>query len=184
MGIPNITFIHSDPAELEFDAPFDAAVGRYVLMFQPDPAAMVQAVARHVRPGGIVAFHEPDWSGARSWPACPLYDQCCEYFRLLLQRANTRENMGIELTQTFVRGGLKAPSYEIGELVGGGATAADAVQLVSDLAISLLPEMERHAVVEPGQFETDRLYERMLGEIVERNATVVCRSEMVGWTRV
>jgi hypothetical protein len=33
---------------------------RYVLQFQPDPVAAVRELARHLQPGGMVAFHEVD----------------------------------------------------------------------------------------------------------------------------
>jgi ubiquinone/menaquinone biosynthesis C-methylase UbiE len=37
-GKRNISFRHGDLDRLELGEPFDAAVGRYVLMFNPDPA--------------------------------------------------------------------------------------------------------------------------------------------------
>ena len=49
----NISFRHGDLDRLEFSETFDAAVGRYVLMFNRDPAAMLKSVARFVRPGSV-----------------------------------------------------------------------------------------------------------------------------------
>ncbi len=40
------------------EAPFDLVIGRYVLMYQSEPAALLRAEARLVKPGGSVAFHE------------------------------------------------------------------------------------------------------------------------------
>src|SRR5262245_42152261 len=51
-GLANVRFVEGDPAVLAFDAPFDAIAGRYVLMFQPDPAAMLRGLARQLKPGG------------------------------------------------------------------------------------------------------------------------------------
>jgi ubiquinone/menaquinone biosynthesis C-methylase UbiE len=53
---------------------FDAVVGRYILVHQADPAAYLKAAARNVRPGGVIAFHELDFTQAppplrRCWPA-------------------------------------------------------------------------------------------------------------------
>jgi ubiquinone/menaquinone biosynthesis C-methylase UbiE len=36
---------------------FDALVGRYVLLYQPDPSSIIRSLLRSVKPGGIV-FHE------------------------------------------------------------------------------------------------------------------------------
>ena len=38
--------------------PFDFAFGRYVLMHQDDPAAMIRAAAAILKPGGTIAVHE------------------------------------------------------------------------------------------------------------------------------
>lgn len=60
-----MTFREGGPTVLAFDQSFDAIVGRYVLMFNPDPVAMLKGIARLVKPGGTIVFHEADWSGAR-----------------------------------------------------------------------------------------------------------------------
>src|SRR5262245_3257113 len=63
-----VSFREGDPTELTFERPFDAVVGRYVLMFQPDPAAMLRKIRRHLRPGGVIAFHESHLTSAHSVP--------------------------------------------------------------------------------------------------------------------
>src|SRR5262245_4019214 len=77
--LTHVSFREGDPAELSFDEPFDAVVGRYVLLFQTDRAHMLRRLTRHLRPGGIIAFHEPDWSVIRSSPPVPTYDRCCRW---------------------------------------------------------------------------------------------------------
>jgi ubiquinone/menaquinone biosynthesis C-methylase UbiE len=72
-GDANVAFEEGDPAELAFSAPFDAVVGRYVLQFQREPAQMLCRLVDHLRPGGIVAFHEIDWTGHRSVPPVAIW---------------------------------------------------------------------------------------------------------------
>src|ERR1700674_2891461 len=36
-GLPNVSFSEVDPARMSFDQPFDAVVGRSVLLFQAEP---------------------------------------------------------------------------------------------------------------------------------------------------
>ena len=56
-GLRNVSFRAGDPTEIAFDRPFDAVVGRYVLLFQADPAGMVRAlIKQHLRPGGLIVF--------------------------------------------------------------------------------------------------------------------------------
>jgi ubiquinone/menaquinone biosynthesis C-methylase UbiE len=40
------------------DQVFDAIIGRPILTYLPDPAAMLRRLATHLRPGGIMAFQE------------------------------------------------------------------------------------------------------------------------------
>src|SRR5438067_5905285 len=61
LSLRNVSFREGDPTSMTFEKAFDAVIGRYVLMFQPDPTMMLRGVAAHVRPGGVVVFHEPDW---------------------------------------------------------------------------------------------------------------------------
>jgi ubiquinone/menaquinone biosynthesis C-methylase UbiE len=56
-GLHNVSFREGDPTEIAFDRAFDAVVGRYVLLFQADPAGMLRALMkRHLRPGGLIVF--------------------------------------------------------------------------------------------------------------------------------
>src|ERR1700741_671844 len=81
-GLANVRFLEGDPAMMTFAEPFDALVGRYILLFQPEPAPWLATLTRHVKPGGIVVLHEPDLTFASSLPSVPAYDRCC---RLMLE---------------------------------------------------------------------------------------------------
>jgi ubiquinone/menaquinone biosynthesis C-methylase UbiE len=55
-SLDHVSFHVGDLATMDFDQPFDAVVGRYVVMFAPDPAAMLRRLVRHLRPSGLIAF--------------------------------------------------------------------------------------------------------------------------------
>jgi 2-polyprenyl-3-methyl-5-hydroxy-6-metoxy-1,4-benzoquinol methylase len=57
-GHDNIEFREGSAEAFNTRVPFDFAVGRYVLVHQPDPASFIRAIAKNVRPGGVVAFHD------------------------------------------------------------------------------------------------------------------------------
>jgi ubiquinone/menaquinone biosynthesis C-methylase UbiE len=103
--VQNVTFREGSPGELSFDRPFDAVVGRYVLQFQKDPAAMLRKLATHVRPGGLIVFHEIDCGGLGSFPPAPLYDRCCRWGLETLRLHDTETRMGMKLHPTFVAAG-------------------------------------------------------------------------------
>jgi SAM-dependent methyltransferase len=181
LGLPNVTFELGDPAELRFDEPFDAVIGRYVLMFQPDPAGMLRSLLQLLKPGGIAAFHEPDWEGALSLPACPTYDRCCQWLRQTVVRSGARDRMGAELPRLFRQAGLPTPELHAGALLGAGEHAEAPLRLLADLVARLIPEFERYGVATAGEVGAEGLYERMLVEAAERAATIVCRTEIVAF---
>jgi SAM-dependent methyltransferase len=183
-GLKNVSFRDGDPAETEVRSRFDAAVGRYVLMFQPDAAAMLRGVARHVRPGGVVVFHEPDWSGARSHPEAPAFDAACRWIAEVVERSGASSRMGMSLHATFLAAGLPAPTMHLEGQIEGAVASLEAVRLTSDLVISLLPEMERLGVTTAAEVDPDTLEERMIREIVARRGVVTGRSEIGAWARI
>jgi ubiquinone/menaquinone biosynthesis C-methylase UbiE len=60
---------------MHFDRPFDAIIGRFVLMYQDDPETNLRNMMRYLREGGVVAFQELDSTACRSWPAVPIFDE-------------------------------------------------------------------------------------------------------------
>src|SRR6266705_6426802 len=55
-GLPNVTFTQSDVSQIASTRLFDAVVGRFILMYLPDPVAVLRFLSRLVRPGGVFAF--------------------------------------------------------------------------------------------------------------------------------
>ena len=179
----NVSFREGDPARMPFERGFDAVVGRYVLQFQPDPVAMLRALTRHLHPGGIVAFHELDWDGVRSFPPSPTYDQCCRWIVETLRMLGAETRMGLKLHSTFVAAGLPAPSMRLGAVVGGGVNSTDSLRLVTDLMETLLSDMGRLGVATAADIDIETLSERISREVISRNSVIVGRSEIGAWTR-
>src|SRR6266550_3948449 len=61
-GLHNVSFTQADVSQVQSSKPFDAAVGRLILMFVPDPVSVLSSLVRLMRPGGIIAFQEPSWA--------------------------------------------------------------------------------------------------------------------------
>ncbi len=68
-GLRNVTFLETAANEIVIDQPFDAAVGRYILMFLPDPVSVLRSVSRLVRPGGCLP--SKNHHGYRCLPLVP-----------------------------------------------------------------------------------------------------------------
>ena len=77
IGFDNIEFQAGDARELIFEEKFDAIVGRFVLMYMSDPTAALVQLITHLKPKGIVAFQEPEYTlyPAFNHPDTPLINQ-------------------------------------------------------------------------------------------------------------
>jgi SAM-dependent methyltransferase len=74
-GLPQVRFVEGDLQDPVPGGPFDAIVERLVLMWIPDPAALLRQQATTLRPGGLVVPIEVDVSTIRSLPETPLATQ-------------------------------------------------------------------------------------------------------------
>lgn len=179
-GRRNVSFMRGDPADASFDARFDAVVGRYVLMFQSDPAAMLRACARHCRSGGIVAFHEVDYSGCRSVPALAAYDDCCRWVVAALA-TNSDTAMALKIPAAFVAAGLPAPQMATRSLIGAGATAADCIDLITGLAGTLHPLIDRLGFTAEAARDPEALAVAIKAEAIARTVLTFGRYEVGAW---
>ena len=102
-GLSNVRFMLGDLTAVSFSDPFDALIGRYVPQWLPDPAATLRALSTHVRPGGVIVFHEADWGGASSYPPAPLWDETCRRI------AETIRRSGAEIHGRMLHGVFERP---------------------------------------------------------------------------
>lgn len=184
MRLDNVSFCEGDPSQLAFDRPFDAVVGRYVLLFQPDPAAMLRGVARHLRPGGLVVMHEPDWLAARSMPSAPTYDRCCQWLQDAFRLAGTDTNMAHRLYAAFVSAGLGMPELRMRTFIGGGAGCREFLAATADLIEALAPTLERLGIVTRAEIGPATLARRLIAEAGASGSIIIGRSEIGAWARL
>ena len=84
----NVTFAVADAATFTSAEPFDAVVGRLMLAYQPDPAAVLRHLASQLRARGVLAFHECDLSTAATKPDVPLFRDVVDLVIETYRRAN------------------------------------------------------------------------------------------------
>jgi SAM-dependent methyltransferase len=178
-SLHNVSLLEGDAAALGFERRFDAAVGRYVLQFQKDPAALLRSVAAHVRSGGLVAFHELDWDGLRSVPPVPTYDRCCRLGREVMRSA-AETQMGAKLFPTFLAAGLSAPTL----IVEGLAGVADPLRLVADFTATLATKIEQRGLATAAELDSDALFARMLSEAQATGSFAIAHFQFGAWSRI
>jgi SAM-dependent methyltransferase len=181
-SIANVRFEVMDPFAGSFEEPFDAVVGRYVLQFQPDPVAALRIVATHVRPGGLVAFHEIDWGGVDSVPPVPAFDRACGWIRDALVASGTETRMGIKLYGAFLDAGFAEPRLARQSVVGAGDETAGVAALILDLANTLRPEIVGRGIASSEAFEETML--ALPTEIDDRRTVLVAHGQFCVWDHV
>jgi hypothetical protein len=179
----NVKFHEGELSTIVFDRPFDAAIGRYVLCFQPDPVATLRVIAKQVRFGGIVLFHEPDRQQMRSVPPVPTYDRACHWVGETYRRTGVDTTIGTKLHSIFMSAGLGAPTMRLHAVIGG-ATALDEVHLDADQAVVLAADIERLGVATASELDAETLVERITQEMAANQSVIIGRAEIGAWSRV
>jgi SAM-dependent methyltransferase len=183
-SLKNVSFREGDPVEMTFEQSFDAVVGRYVLLFQADAAYMLHQLARCLQRGGLIVFHEPDWSAVRSVPPAPTYDRCCHWIVEAGIRGGSDWRMADKLHAAFLAAGMPAPVMRMKTFVGGGVETAEWLRAVGEIAATLLPAMEKFGVATAAEVGLATLVERMTHEVAQTNSMLFGRSEIGGWSSV
>ena len=118
-NIHNLSFAVGDPASMHFDRPFDAIIGRFVLMYQDDPATSPRNMTRHLREGGLVAFKNLTRLDAAPGQPFLFFDEAARWLAEGLRSSGARPELGLEMHSLFVDCGLPAPRMCMDALVSG-----------------------------------------------------------------
>jgi len=180
-GLRNVTFKQTDVNQIAGDERFDAAVGRFVLMFLPDPISVLRCVLRLVRPDGVVAFQEPSWIpmlalGGR----LPLWSKVLSAIHETFLRSGVNTEMGLDLYAAFQNAGLPAPAMHMEILLGGDA---DYMQMPIDLLRSLHPLTQQHNVSLEALGNLETLPQRIHAEAARSRTAVNVIPIVSAWAR-
>lgn len=182
-GWRNMTFKAVDVWNLDGLSDLDAVVGRWILMHLDRQPELIRKLATLLRPGGIVAFQESDFSmPPRSVPDLPLARQTRD---VLLPRdipGLPDPAMGSRLFQVFLDAGLPAPELRLEAPMGGGPDWPGYEYLAETLR-SLMPMLQRIIQVDPATIDVDTLAERLCAEAVEHRAVDILPVVVGAWTR-
>ena len=141
VGVTNVEYQMASIEAFLDSEPFDAMIGRFVLMYSADPAMVLERLLPLVKPGGIVAFLEMDMVAARTVPpvafVARLWTGCGRCFAVVPSRSIRRRRSG----GFFKRPGLPIRHSIVRSKVEPAPAPAGTLY-VAETVRSLLPMME------------------------------------------
>jgi SAM-dependent methyltransferase len=179
------SFQQSNLDEFSTEETFDALVGRFILLYQPDPAATIKRLSRFIKPGGIIVFHEMDFTftAKPSFPPCAPYDQSCYLIAETTSRLGVPTGMGCRLGKAFVDADLPFPCMASETPVGGGA-GSNLFSWIANTAISLSPRFAAVGLTAPEGLPLDAsLAEKIEQCAIEQGSQLIGPQQFAAWTR-
>ena len=183
-GITNVRFRVADARSVDSERLFDAAVGRFVLMYMSDPTAALRLIAEKVRPGGIVAFHE--WAAGISLASAmnlPVLGAFQDLISQTFKRSGAWLEIGVELHGRMRDAGLEPeprPLAEFDVCVGHGELAYRRWAL---FARSMLPKIVEYGLATEEEV-LDTVERRLRAELLEHHGLTPLSWLMIGqWAR-
>jgi SAM-dependent methyltransferase len=180
-GLRNVSFLNADVNNIVADRPFDAVVGRYILMFLPNPVSVLRSVLRVVRPGGVLAFQEPSWIPMLALgDRLPLWSCVLRSIHETILRSGANPEMGLALYPIFQEVGMPAPKMHLEIPLGSDV---DFLRVISELVCSLRPLAEQHNVSLKELGNLDTLPDRICAEVAAANTVVSIVPLLGAWSR-
>lgn len=184
-GLSHVSFQVADVGGevLRLGRDFDALVGRFVLLFQNDPVAVLRRLVSHLRPGGIVAFQEPDIArGSVSVPPVPTLDQVRGWLQPMAEHVGPNGEMGSRLYAVFQDAGLPPPQVRLQAVMGGGLDWPG-YEVVAETLRSLLPRLVELGITTVEEANPDGLAARLGAEVASARGVVMLPPTVVAWSR-
>jgi ubiquinone/menaquinone biosynthesis C-methylase UbiE len=181
LNLSNVTFIEGDFSALSSEhGQFDAAVGRRVLMYQPDPVHAVRQLAAALRPGGLVIFQEQDRAMVPASVArLPLHQRVYEWMWRTVEREGADLHMGFNLAPVLEQAGLTVEQIRAEAVV----QTPKSYYSVERIIRAMLPRIIERGVATEQELDVEALDQRLLEERQRANATFIGDMVFGAWAR-
>lgn len=161
-GRSNIRFLAREFADFSAPEPFDALVGRLIMIYLPDPAAALRRFAQFLRSGAKVAFFEPDLTVAsRCYPEIPLITQCEKWFGEVMRHTGARGDIGMHLHEIYRNAGFQNTQTMVFHLSGTGVDPKMVEFFVEGIR-SVVPKIEQYGIATRDEVQIDMLAQRII----------------------
>jgi len=170
-NFPNVTFIKCDlSGPLPQLEPFDAVVGRRVLMYLPNPVDTIRRITAALRPGGLAVFQESDSTlvPGRRVPM-PLHEQVSRWIWQTVEREGGDIHIGFALKSLLEQSGLIVEHVRAEAVIQGQNTHYPLAFIVR----AMLPRIIQHGVANEAEIDIETLEQRLTSEHMATNSIYV-----------
>lgn len=183
-SLTQVSFLAGKIGELTLDQQYDAIVGRLILQYLPDRAAILRRLIEHLRPGGVVAFQEFDLSpqGDFFYPSSPLWEQVYAWIMHAFQHTGAERRMGAKLYSTFLEAGLSAPALRYEAAIGTGPDWMG-YEVLADVARACLPLFIKFGITTEEAVGIETLADRLRTEATSQQGIARLPVVVSAWTR-
>jgi len=172
-GHDHVVFEHTDVGEHVPSRPYDAVIGRHILIHTSDALAVLKKAVEMVHVGGLIAFQEYDLSYCpRGYPDLPQVFSMQELITEFFRRAVPRPNVGSQLFWLMQEAGLPPPECRM-ECVMDGGPHSPVYEWLAETVRSLLPRMEALGITTASAVDIDTLTQRLRQEALAHRGVLI-----------
>jgi ubiquinone/menaquinone biosynthesis C-methylase UbiE len=182
-GLRNISFVEDDIATATIEGMFDAVVGRLVLLYLPDPGAIVRRYALRLRSGGVFVAMEFEMTAAGAIPPTPLVESVLAWIVEAFHRSGHDPTLGARLAGVLRSGGFAEPTtVGIQSYLEPGNIAGP--RMVTSVVRTLLPVIERTGIATEEEVAIATLEQRLAAEQRDHGSVLKPPTLVGSWGQV
>jgi len=179
-GLGNVEFVVGDlDAEVLPPGPFDAVVGRRVLMYLPDPRRSLRALGRVARAGGLIVFQEHDSARVEAAPLPSLHARLRDMMWRMITHEGGNAHMGYELVPALRDAGFAIEGLQ----VEASMFIPEQDNLIAKMVPMMMPRLVAAGVATPRDFDLDRLERQLADERAESGVPLSWETIFGVWAR-
>lgn len=184
-GQKHVSFLLGDLNDFASTQSFDAIIGRCILIYLSQPAAVLRQLATRLRPRGILAFQEYDLTSQSdaTLPASPLWEQNIHRGIEVFHRIGIECRIGMKLASAFRDAGLPTPhlSYEASI---SASPEWEGYEVMAGSIRDVLLLMQQLGIATAEEIDVETLAARLREEIASTGGVARLPALVSAWTRV
>jgi hypothetical protein len=184
-AVRNVAFLSGDAGSIRYGGPFDAVVGRFVLMFMSDATAALTHFTNHLRAGGVAVFHE--WVASVHGVSAaqqPILAFLLDLLSKTFAQSGASLSMGAELYWRMLDAGLQPEPQPLAEISVSTGRDTPGPRRWALFARSLLSKAIEYGLATDADVDIDTLEQRLRDEFLGARGVMPLTYLMVGqWAR-